>query len=127
MLEELVVVVDDDRPGLLAELGELLGNSGVNIHTLAGSNINGQGIIHLVVDDGEDAGEVLAANGFTVTGVREVLSVTLDDRPGELGRYCRKLSEAGVSVKAVYVARRDAGETELIFSVDDLHAAQRLG
>lgn len=126
MLEELVVVVDDDRPGLLAELGELLGSANVNIHTLAASNVDGRGIIHLVVDDGEDAGELLAANGFKVDGRREVLSVTLDDRPGELGRYCRRLSQAGVSVQAVYVAHRDAGETELIFSVDDLHSARKI-
>ena len=126
MLEELVIIVEDDRPALLAEVGELLGSAGVNIHTLAASNINGQGIIHLVVDDGEDAGEVLVANGFKVDGVREVMTVTLDDRPGELGRYCRRLSESGVSVKAVYVAHRNAGETELIFSVDDLQAAQNI-
>jgi hypothetical protein len=124
MLEELVVIVDDDRPGLLAEMGELLGSAGVNIRTLAASNVNGQGIIHLLVDDGEDAGELLMSNGFKVDGTREVMSVTLDDRPGELGRYCRRLSEAGVSVKAVYVNQRDAGETELIFSVDDLHSAR---
>jgi hypothetical protein len=123
MLEEIVITVDDDQPGLLAEMGELLGSAGVNIHTLAASNINGQGIVHLVVDDGDDAAEALTSNGFKVDGTREVIAVTLDDRPGELGRYCRKLSEAGVSVKAVYVARRDAGETELIFSVDDLEAA----
>lgn len=126
MLEELVVIVDDDRPGLLAEVGELLGSAGVNIHTLAASNIDGRGIIHLVVDDGEDAGEVLASNGFEVKGTSEVMTVTLDDRPGELGRFCRRLSEGGVSVKAVYVAHRDAGETELIFSVDDLAAAQKV-
>lgn len=123
MLEEIVITVDDDRPGLLAEIGELLGTAEVNILTLAASNINGQGVIHLVVDDGDDAAEVLKSNGFKVDGTREVMAVTLDDRPGELGRYCRRLSEAGVSVKAVYVARRDAGETELVFSVDDLEAA----
>jgi hypothetical protein len=126
MLEEIVVIVEDDRPGLLAEIGELLGNSEVNILTIAASNINGRGIVHLVVDDGDDAGEVLAANGFKVDGTREVMAVTLDDRPGELGRYCHKLSQAGVSVNAVYVSRRDAGETELIFSVDDLQAAQTI-
>ena len=126
MLEELVVIVDDDRPGLLAEMGELLGSADVNIHTLAASNVNGQGIIHLVVDDGEDAGELLMSNGFKVDATREVMSVTLDDRPGELGRYCRRLSEAGVSVKAVYVAHRQAGETELIFSVDDVHSARSI-
>lgn len=124
MLEELVVIVDDDRPGLLAEMGELLGSADVNIHTLAASNVNGQGIIHLVVDDGEDASELLMSNGFKVDGARPVMSVTLDDQPGELGRYCRRLSDAGVSVRAVYVAHRNVGETELIFAVDDLHAAR---
>jgi hypothetical protein len=126
MLEEIVVKVDDDTPGLLAEIGELLGSAGVNIHTIAASNINGQGVIHLVVDDGDDAAEVLASNGFKVDGTREVLTVTLDDRPGELGSYCRRLSDAGVSVVAVYVARRDAGETELIFSVDDVETASKI-
>jgi hypothetical protein len=88
--------------------------------------VNGQGIIHLVVDDGEDAGELLMSNGFKVDGTREVMSVTLDDRPGELGRYCKRLSDAGVSVKAVYVSHREAGETELIFSVDDVQAARSI-
>ncbi len=124
MLEEIIVNVDDDRPGILAEVGELLGRAGVNIETLAASNYDRQGRIHLVVDDGEDAAEALSAAGFKVSETRPVLSTTLDDRPGELGRYCRKLAEAGVMISAAYVARRGAGETELIFAVDDLESAQ---
>ena len=122
MLEEITVVVDD-RPGTLAEIGELLGRESVNIETLSASTHNGQGVIHLVVDDGEDAAEILSSNGFKVDGVRSVLATTLDDRPGELGRYCRRLSQAGVDISAAYVMRRGAGETELIFAVDDLEAA----
>lgn len=125
MLEEIIVAVDDDRPGILAEIGELLGRSGVNIETLAASNYAGQGRIHLVVDDGEDAAETLSANGFKVDETRPVLSTTLDDRPGELGRYCRRLTEAGVMISAAYVARREGGETEMIFAVDDLDSAQQ--
>lgn len=124
MLEEITVVVDD-RPGVLADVGELLGASGVNVQTLCASRHNGQGVIHFVVDDGEDAGEILASNGYKVEGSRPVLSVTLDDRPGELGRYCRRLERAGVSISSAYVARREDGETELIFAVDDLDAANQ--
>lgn len=122
MLEEITVVVDD-RPGILAELGELLGANGVNIETLCASAHNGQGVIHFVCDDGEDAGEILASNGYKVEGARPVLTVTIDDRPGELGRYCRHLSQNGVAISSAYVARRGSGETELIFAVDDLEAA----
>ncbi len=124
MLEEIMVTVDDDRPGILAEIGELFGREGVNIETLAASNYAGQGVIHIVVDDGEEAGETLKANGFKVDACRPVLSVTLDDRPGEFGRYCRRLTNAGVDISAVYMARRSDGESELIFAVDDVQSAQ---
>lgn len=123
MLEEITVTVDD-RPGILADIGELLGRAGVNIETLSASTRGGEGVIHLVVDDGEEAAETLAANGFKVAGVRQVLTATLDDRPGELGRYCRRLADAGVSIAAAYVGRRGGGETELILAVDDVRAAK---
>ena len=124
MLEEIIVSADD-RPGLLAEIGELLGASNVNIETLSAFNSNGTGVVHLVVDDGDDAGEILAQNGFKVEGSRGVLTATLDDRPGELGRYCRRLAGQGVAISAASVAKRSGGETELIFAVDDIEAAKQ--
>jgi hypothetical protein len=117
MLEEIIVAVDD-RPGVLAEIGELLGQAGVNIETLSASAHNGQGVIHLVVDDGDDAGESLASAGFELVETRAVLTATIDDRPGELGRYCRKLADSGVEIRSAYVAKRAGGETELILAVD---------
>ncbi|MCA1708767.1 MAG: hypothetical protein LC808_38000 [Actinobacteria bacterium] len=124
MLEEVIVIVDDE-PGTLAGIGELLGRSGVNIETLCASTYNGNGVIHLVVDDGEDAAEVLKANGYKVEQTRSVLTTTLDDRPGELGRYCRKLALAGVAISSAYVAKRADGESELIIAVDDVEAARK--
>lgn len=124
MLEEIIVVVDD-RPGVLADIGELLGRHGVNIETLAATAHAERGVVHLVVDDGDEAAQILASNGFKVEGTRPVLTVTLDDRPGELGRYCRRLHDAGVSISSAYVARRGGGETEMIFAVDNLEAAAR--
>jgi hypothetical protein len=123
MLEEIVVAFDD-RPGLLAEIGELLGGAGVNIETLGAYDHNGSGVVHLVVDDGEDAGELLASSGFKVEMTRPVLTMTLDDRPGELGRYCRRLANAGVVISSAYVAKRSGGETEMILAVDDLELAK---
>jgi hypothetical protein len=122
MLEEIIVTTDD-RPGLLAEMGELLGHHGVNIETLAASSHDDRSVIHLVVDDGDETAEILASSGFKVEGSRPVLTVTLDDRPGELGRYCRRLSKSGVSISSVYLVNRNGGETELIFAVDNLEAA----
>ncbi|MEA2434599.1 MAG: hypothetical protein QOG54_2056 [Actinomycetota bacterium] len=123
MLEEMIVIVDD-KPGALAELGELLGGAGVNIETLSASTHNGTGFVHLVVDDGEDAAELLQSTGFKVEQVRPVMTATLDDRPGELGRFCRELTVRGVDISAAYVVKRGGGETEVLFAVDDLEAAK---
>jgi hypothetical protein len=123
MLEEIIVTVDD-KPGTLAEIGELLGGANVNIETLSASAHNGTGYVHLVVDDGEDAAEVLLASGFKIEATRPMLTATLDDRPGELGRYCRELARRGVDISAAYVVKRGNGETELLFAVDELEVAQ---
>jgi hypothetical protein len=125
MLEEIIVTTDD-RPGILADIGELLGRANVNIETLTATTYNGLGVIHLVVDDGEEAGQLLRSNGFKVEGTRRVLTATLDDQPGELGRYCRRLARSGITIAAAYIARRGGGETEMIFAVDDVEAAKRV-
>ena len=125
MLEEIIVTIAEDRPGILADIGEVLGRADVNIETLSASDYNGQGVIHLVVDDGEEAAEILKTSGFEVETTRPVLATTLDDRPGELGRYCRRLSDSGVMISSAYVAKRSGGETELIVAVDDLDAAEQ--
>ena len=124
MLEEITLSVDDGQ-GVLAEIGRLLGTHGVNIETFSATTREGEGVVHLVVEDEQDAAEILASNGFRVEGCREVMSATLDDRPGELGAYCQRLSDAGVTISSAYVMRRSGGETELIFAVDDLDTAQQ--
>jgi hypothetical protein len=122
VFEEITIVVED-RPGMLADIGEALGRAGVNIETLSAFTTDGQGVIQLVVDDEEDAAEALKAEGIEVEGSRSVMVVTLEDRPGELGRYCRRLADAGVTISGAYLSKRGGGETELIFTVDDLEAA----
>jgi hypothetical protein len=126
VLEEITIVVED-RPGMLADIGEALGRAGVNIETLSAFTTDGQGIVQLVVDDEEDAAEALKAEGIKVESSRSVMVVTLDDRPGELGRYCRRLADAGVTISGAYLSKRGDGETELIFTVDDLEAALQAG
>ena len=54
-----------------------------------------------------------------------MLVITVDDRPGELGRYCRRLPDSGIQISSAYVARRSAGETEVILAVDDLDQARK--
>lgn len=121
-----IVVETEDRPGVIAEIGELFGQARVNIKAAAAFSENGRGHLHFVVDSADRALVALRVGGWKVTEKREVLSVSLGDEPGELGRYARRLAEAGVNITALYTAGERAGDKELIVAVDDLTAARRI-
>lgn len=65
------------------------------------------------------------SRGYEIVKTRQVLVITVDDRPGELGRYCRRLADSGIHISSAYVARRSVGETEVILAVDDLDQARK--
>jgi hypothetical protein len=126
MLTEVVVELED-RVGALAGLGELLGGEGVNIRALAVVRVaEGRALAHLVVEPADVAVRVLREAGLVPARVREVLSVTLDDEPGALGRYCRQLADASVNLEAVYLAGERNGAKELVLAVSDLTAARQI-
>ena len=122
-----VVVELDDKIGALAGLGELLGGQGVNIRALAVVRMaEGRALAHLVVEPADVAVRVLREHDLVPERVREVLSVTLEDEPGALGRYCRRLAEASINLEAVYLAGERNGAKELVLAVSDLETARQL-
>jgi len=119
-----IVVEAEDRPGILATIGELFGEIEINIVAAAAFTFAGKGHLHFVVDEDARAVAALERAGFKIMQIHEVLTVTLDDKPGELGRYARKLADSGVNIMSIYTAGARGGEKELILAVDDIEAAQ---
>ena len=100
----------------LATLGEALGGAGVSIEGGGAFVVDGHGVAHFLVEDTRAARAALLAAGLVVLEDREVLVQRLDqERPGELGRICRRMAEAGVRIETLYSdhAKR------LILVVDD--------
>jgi hypothetical protein len=110
-----------NRPGTLAELGEALGNAGINIDGGAGFASGDQGEIHILVADADMAREPLKEAGIECGSDREVEVVSVVDQPGELGRHLRKVADAGVNVDLVYMATG----TRLVLGSDDLEGLRR--
>jgi hypothetical protein len=124
VLTELVARLEH-RPGALAALGELLGSNDVDIVALAVVAVPGQeALAHMVVEPADVAVKVLGDAGVRLERVHEVLVVTLEDEPGALGRYCRRLADAGINLEAVYLAGEEDGSKQLVLSVSDLEAAR---
>jgi hypothetical protein len=112
----------EDRPGTLADIGEALGNAGVNIEGGCGIPCEGRGEIHVLVEDAAAAKAAIEAAGMQVEAEREVLVVDAPDQPGEMGRAARRLAEAGVNIDLYYVA----AQAKLVFGVDDMEKAREV-
>jgi len=111
-----------DRPGTLAELGESLGRAGINIEGGCAFAIEGKGILHLLVEDAEVARMAIASADLEVIGEREVLMVDLEDKPGELGRITRQISDGGVNLDLLYISKGG----KLVLGGDDMEKARAL-
>ena len=106
MATDLAVSVAD-QPGGLADVGEALGNAGINIEGLCGVGLGDRGVIHILVEDGAAARAALEGAGLNVESEAEaIVSAIPGDgwTPGTLGRMARAVAEAGVNMRAVYLA-----------------------
>jgi hypothetical protein len=117
-----LVIVPDDEPGMLATLGERLGAAGINIEAISAFTGRGKGIVHVLVDQADEALRVLTDAGVEVRAARRVVVVPLPDEPGELGKACRALADAGVNIEQAYIA---AG-SKLVVVCDDVDKAKEL-
>ena len=119
MAKDLTVLLQD-RPGTLADLGEALGNAGINIDGMCGFPCEGKGLVHILVEDAAGARRALGDVGLQVISERDVLLLEAEDRPGMLGEVARKIANAGVNVDLIYKAT----QTKLVIGADDLEKAQ---
>ena len=120
MATDLMVMMED-RPGALAELGNALGGAGVNLSGACAVTSRGQGMIHLLVEDDPGAARAaLEAAGIEVAEEREVLVIDVRDDPGTLGSYAERIAASGANIELMYVATG----TRLVFGVDDVDAAR---
>ena len=109
MATDLAVSVAD-QPGGLADVGEALGNAGINIEGLCGVGLGDRGVIHVLVEDGPAARAALEGAGLNVESEAEAIvsAIPGDVRtPGTLGKMARAVAEAGVNMRAVYLATND--------------------
>jgi hypothetical protein len=122
MAKDLTVELEN-RPGTLADLGDALGNAGINIDGGAAIATGpGQEGIHILVDNADGARAALQDAGLKVTDERDVLVMDVVDQPGELGRIAKRMATAGINIDLVYLTARG----QLVIGVDDLDKARSL-
>ena len=116
------VLIPDDQPGVLARLGEAAGAAGINIEGISAFTGQGKGVIHVLVPDAELALKALSEAGLDVRAARDVIVVDIEDRPGALGEFSRRLADENINVEQAYLATNN----RLVLAVDDIARAREL-
>jgi hypothetical protein len=111
-----ITILLANRPGALADMGEALGRAGVSVEGGGAWVVNGEGVAHFLVHDGDAAARALEAAGIRVISQRDVVLQRLkQDVPGQLGLLTRRMADEGVNIEVLYSDH----EHQLVLVVDD--------
>jgi len=113
------------RPGELAGVTNALSLQGVNIRSLAAMTLGNQAVLRLIPDDAEAARDALRAGNIRFEE-REVVTVLLENRAGEITGVAGKLADAGLNLEAVYVVGLAGELIEFAIAVDDAKKAKKV-
>ncbi|HZP97337.1 MAG TPA: hypothetical protein VFC31_13540 [Candidatus Limnocylindria bacterium] len=121
MATEFIVKLAD-RPGQLASLASSLGESGVNLRSIAAQ----KGVVGLLVADKDTAKarRALKSAGYRAAE-REAVEMRLQDKPGSLGRAASRFGKGKVNISSVYVLAPGRGSVNVAFGVKDARGAKR--
>ena len=116
-LKQLAFVVPN-RVGRLSELTTFLANGKINIEALCAYGRGPEGVFMIVTDNNAKAKKILTQMGAEVK-TEEVIAVELPNRPGQLQKVARKVSEADVDIQYVYVSPAKGRMTVVFKTADD--------
>lgn len=114
-----------NKIGCLAEVTDALSQARINLKAIATDNKGETGLIKIVTDDDEVTRDVLKEAGFDFKE-HEIVPIRLLDKPGELAKITKAMSNLNINVESVFMMDREQGTAHIAFKVDDLKKAKEL-
>jgi len=97
MISQLTVFLENEE-GRLADAVTTIGDAGINMQALFLADTSDFGILRIFCDTPEKACKALRDAGFQARLI-DVVAVSVDDKPGELAKLMRYLTENSINVE----------------------------
>jgi len=115
-----------NKPGMLAKLTSALAEAGVNIIAISVVESTSVSVIRMVVDKATEARKVIKAMGVDAAATtKDVLALSLANKPGALAKACRKLAEKKANIDYVYGSATGTGKNTIIVSAGTAGKAKK--
>ena len=103
---KVLTIIQEDHPGLLAEVTALLGEEGIGVQDFTGTSLGDTAVITLTVKPYKLAFQLLSNAGYRVIASEHLL-VRLERHPGALAQLSRRLADADVDVRGMHIVNKD--------------------
>lgn len=118
-------VIVPNRPGLLAELTELLAANGIGIDQIVVETQESTAIVRMEIEREDEALKVLTGRDYHAVS-DDVLLACIEDRPGALAQLSRQLADGNLNIRSMHHVRRQDGQALVAISTDDNERARSL-
>lgn len=117
MIEKQLSLFLVNKPGVLADVCQTLGDNEINIRGISVSDTVDHAVVRLIVDDPMKAIHLLGEHGVLVVET-DVLTVEVDDQPGALAAIARKFAREKINIEYAY-GTSDSGRARIYMRVSD--------
>ncbi|MFI5362645.1 MAG: ACT domain-containing protein [Elusimicrobiota bacterium] len=115
-----------NKPGALTRLIMLFAEKGVNILGIASEVSAESGLVRIALANDADASSILSKAGFSSVETH-ILSVELDDRPGQLLSISQTLAQGKINITTVYgTSSPGAATSRILIAVQNTDQALEL-
>ena len=99
-------IIQEDHPGLLAEVTTVLEGEGITVQDFAGLSVGNTAVISLTIERDKEAFRLLSDAGYRVIASEHLL-VRLEKHPGALAELSRRLAQENVNVRGMHIVNND--------------------
>jgi hypothetical protein len=122
---KVLTIIQEDHPGLLAEVTALLARENIAVQDFTGTSIGDTAVLTLTVGPYRRAFRLLSKAGYRVVASEHLL-VRIPRRPGALAELSRKLADADIDVRGMHIVNKDARAGIVALETADYEKARKV-
>lgn len=107
-----------NEPGALASAAEAIAEKGIDITAFTGATCGDSGTIALITNDEAGTQRALTDRNVRFRTV-ELVTTSLEHKPGTLATAARRLADAGVNIEAAMPTGMSGGNVTIAFATDN--------
>lgn len=105
-----IVIISDNRIGLIADISRVLAQRGINIETIDAGDCDQTGTVILTIDRYDEALKALKDNAFTAIS-EDAFVIRLKNEPGSLAKISERFRAANINIRSMHIIKRTEDHT----------------